>query len=322
MIAVVETLPRRPPGTRSARPPLERLTFRRQFYPQIARILARRALRGRRGVFVALMGGIGDLVNAFPTIEALARDSEVDVGTGGPPYRTFVEADPHVRSVYAPFIYKPARRAHRTLIRRALGCVYAGVFVLDSDDPRWWARGKHLIATYAEACGVSPARHGRVYLTDAHRRTAAAHLDALGVDEFIYVVQLVRGRRPFRSWPLAHYHALYAELRKRTSLPIVVDTTGSDETAVPDFCIPLGRLAIMPACAAVERARLYIGPDSGLTHVAGALGTPTVAIHLGFPAESCAALGDRVALVTQREPFADPSLTTPADVIATAERML
>jgi ADP-heptose:LPS heptosyltransferase len=161
-----------------------------------------------------------------------------------------------------------------------------------------------------------------VYLGDSHRRAAARHLDQLGVQEFVYVVQLVRGRRPFRSWPLAHYQALYALLRKRTDLPIVVDTTGSDETTVPDFCVPLGQLAILPACAVVERARLFVGPDSGLTHVAGVLGTPTVAIHLGFPPETCAARGAHVEVVAQPDAFADPALTTPVEVLTAIERLL
>ena len=43
----------RPQGTRSARPPLQRLVFRRQFYLQLARILVRRVGRGQRDVFVA-----------------------------------------------------------------------------------------------------------------------------------------------------------------------------------------------------------------------------------------------------------------------------
>jgi ADP-heptose:LPS heptosyltransferase len=322
VVAVTDRPAPGPKGTRSRRPPLERLIFRRQFYPKLARILLTRGWGRRRGVFVALMGGIGDLVNAFPSIEALAARHEIEMGTGGPPYRTMVESNPHVRAVHAPFIYKPARRAHRALITRVLSHVYERVILLDSGEPQWWSRGKHLVELYAEACGVPPPARGRVYLTEEHRQAAAAHLDQLGVKEFVYVAQIVRGRRPFRSWPLAHYHAFYALLRKRTALPIVVDTTGSDATALPEFCVPFGRLGIMPACAAVERARLFIGPDSGLTHVAGALGTPTVAVHLGFPRESCAALGDHVEMVTQREPFADPALTTPAEVLAVVERLL
>ena len=314
--------PRGPKGTRSARPPLERLIFRRPFYLQLTRIAWRRARQPRGGVFVALMGGLGDLVNAFPSIEALADDAEVEMGTGGPPYHTLVDANPYVVRTTSPFIYKPARQAHRRLITRVLGRYYDRVILLDSDDARWWTRGRHLTALYADACGVEPPACGRVYLFDAHRREAAAHLDRLGVRDFVYVVQLVRQRRAFRSWPRAQTHELLGLLRARTDLPIVVDTTGSDDTALPDFCVPLGRLGIMAACAVIERARLFVGPDSGLTHVAGALGTPTVAIHLGFPPESCAALGPQVAVVRQPEPFADPARTTAAEVLAAIDRML
>jgi ADP-heptose:LPS heptosyltransferase len=313
---------RGPKGTRSQRPPLERLIFRRRFYLQLARIVVRRMGKPRAGTFVSLMGGVGDFVNAFPSIEALATRAPVDVGTGPPPYLTLMQENPHVAAVWSPFIYKPARRAHRALIQRVLGRVYEKVVVLDGGDARWWTRGKHLLEIYAEACGVAAPAQGRAYVTDAHRTEAAAHLARLGVTDFIYIVQLTRSRRPFRSWPLAHQHELYARLRRKTDLPLVVDTTGSDDTALPDFCVPLGRLGILPAGAAIERARLFIGPDSGLTHVAGALGTPTVAIHLGFPPNTCAARGERVHVVTQREAFEDPALMTPAEVMAAVERFL
>jgi ADP-heptose:LPS heptosyltransferase len=86
--------------------------------------------------------------------------------------------------------------------------------------------------------------------------------------------------------------------------------------------VDAGRLDVLTAAAVIERARLFVGSDSGLTHVAGALGTPTVAIHLGYPPETCAALGDRVAVVRQRRPFDDPAATSPEEVLASVERVL
>src|SRR5881409_2784869 len=76
------------------------------------------------------------------------------------------------------------------------------------------------------------------------------------------------------------------------------------------------------AAALIERATLFVGPDTGLTHIAAALGVPTLAIHLGHPPEVCAALGDNVALVRQVEPYADPALTTPEQVLAALDRHL
>ena len=310
--------PSRADAARASRGAIRRIFFRRQFYLQLARLAMSRPRRG--ATFVTLMGGLGDLINAFPSIEALAERGPIDMGTGGPPYRTLVEANPRIRTVYAPFVYKPARPAHRRLITRVTARVYERVVLLDSDDPRWWTHGEHLLARYARACGVPPASHGRVHVRPEHHATAQAHLERLGLRDYIYVVQLVRRRRPLRSWPLEHYHALYAALRRFTDVPIVVDTTGSDERAIPGDCIPLGALGMLPACAAVQRARLFIGPDTGLTHAAGVLGTPTVAIHVGFPAETCAARGPRVRVVRQAEPFTDPKLTTPEQVFEAVER--
>jgi ADP-heptose:LPS heptosyltransferase len=230
-------------------------------------------------------------------------------------------ANPHLRAVYAPFVYKPIRRHHRRVIERVLSRVYERVVLLDEPDSAWRARGRHFSAVYAERCGVPPPDRGRVHLPETSRRAAARYLEGLGVTEFVYVVQSVRRRRPLRSWPLAHYHALLTTLRRHSPLPILVDTVGSDETAVPPFCVGVEPLDVLTAAAVIERARLYVGPDTGPTHVAAALGVPTVAIHLGYPPEVCGALGDNVALVRQRRPLDDPARTAPAEVWDAVERM-
>ena len=203
---------------------------------------------------------------------------------------------------------------------RVLAPFYERVLLLDLPDGDWWKDGKHFVERYAEACGCPAPDKGILYLAADNRRAAADYLRQRGLDSFIYVAQMVRHRLPFRSWPLAHYHALLRLLHERLALPIVVDTVGSDEAALPDFCVDAGRLDVLTAAAVIERARLFVGSDSGLTHVAGALGTPTVAIHLGYPPETCAALGDRVVVVRQRRPFDDPAATSPEEVLALAVR--
>src|SRR5207237_539209 len=99
-----------------------RILFRRLFLPQLARIVVDRLRASDRqeAVFVSLMGGVGDLVNALPSIDRLAEGRAVDLATGHDPYRALARANPHVRRVYSPFVYKPIRRAHRRLIERVL----------------------------------------------------------------------------------------------------------------------------------------------------------------------------------------------------------
>jgi hypothetical protein len=313
----------RPQGLPSSEPRLKRFLHRRRFYPQLAKIVAGTLVRRepRDRVFVSLMGGVGDLVNAFPTLEALAARAPVELATGGDPYRALAEAAPCLARVYSPFVYKPIRRAHRRLIQRVLAPFYARVILLDNVDREWWARGRHISATYAELCGCPPPAVGKIYLADSHRQEAARYAEAQGLDEFLYVAQVIRARRPYRSWPLRHYQELLRMLRRSSPMPIVVDTTGSDETEVPDFCLRLPRLPILVAAALIARASLFVGPDSGLTHVAGALGVPTVSIHLGYPPESCRALGTSVRLVEQRVAFEDPANTAPEAVFAAVEAL-
>lgn len=301
---------------------LRRALARRRFYLRLPGIVRDRLrARARDGVFVSLMGGVGDLVNAFPALDTLSVRTAVDLGTGGDPYCAVARANPLLRTVYAPFVYKPIRRHHRRVIERVLAPVYERVILLDEPDSAWRTRDRHISAVYAERCGVPAPARGRVHLPEASRRAAAQYLERLGVTEFVYVVQSVRRRRPSRSWPLAHYHALLGMLRARVDLPILVDTVGSDETAVPDFCVRVEPLDILTAAAVIERARLYVGADTGPTHVAAALGVPTVSIHLGYAPEVCGALGDNVALVRQRRPLDDPALTTPSAVWDAVEQL-
>jgi len=301
---------------------LRRSLARRRFDLLLPRIVRDRLrARSRDGVFVSLMGGVGDLVNAFPALETLSARTPVDLGTGGGSCQALAGANPRLRTVYAPFVYKPIRRHHRRMIERVLSRVYDRVVLLDEPDSAWRTRGRHISGVYAERCGVPAPARGRVYLPEASRQAAARYLERAGLTEFVYVAQSVRRRRLFRSWPLAHYHALLEMLRARASLPIIVDTMGSDETALPDGCVRLEPLDILTAAAVIERARLYIGSDTGPTHIAAALGVPTVSIHLGYGPEVCGALGDNVALVRQRRALDDPALTTPEEVWDAVERM-
>src|SRR5215470_150881 len=171
---------------RARRRGLRHVLYRRLFLPRLLHIVRDRVrdTDRRDAVFVSLMGGVGDLVNAFPSIDRLAETHAVDLGTGHDPYRGLARANPHVRRVYAPFVYKPIRRAHRRLIERVLAPFYTRVVLLDEPDSGWRTRGRHMSAVYAERCGRRPPARGVVHVPDQHRERAHALLRRLGVDEF------------------------------------------------------------------------------------------------------------------------------------------
>ncbi len=311
--------PPRPRGLARRRSLWRRLVFRRLFYLQLARIVARRLLaRDReRRVFVSMMGGIGDLVLLGPILARLAERYTIDFGAAGEPYLSLVRTSPFVARIYTPFIYHPKRAAHRRLIERVLSPFYARVLLLEFADDDYWKAGVHVGRLFAERCGCPPPDRGAVHLTARHRAAADAYLKSTGLGEFVFLAQVIRDRQPFRSWPLGHYHALYRMLTAELGATVVACTAGSDRAELPPGVVALPPMDLLTVAAVIERARLFIGTDGGLTHVAAALGVPTLAIHLGYAPEVCGALGDNVTIVRQARPFEDPALITPERVFRT-----
>lgn len=89
-----------------------------------------------------------------------------------------------------------------------------------------------------------------------------------------------------KRWPGERFGALAARLHREAGCQIALVGAASDREAVEearraanvhvlDFC---GRLDLPEVAALSERAALYIGNDSGTTHLAAAAGAPVVAI--------------------------------------------
>jgi heptosyltransferase II len=89
-----------------------------------------------------------------------------------------------------------------------------------------------------------------------------------------------------KRWPATNYGELASLLTQETGASIVLVGTESDRSAVDtvrqfargpvlDLC---GQLSLPELAAITSRASLYIGNDSGTTHLASAVGTPVVAI--------------------------------------------
>jgi heptosyltransferase-1 len=77
-------------------------------------------------------------------------------------------------------------------------------------------------------------------------------------------------------------------------------------------------VSVADAASLVAGARLVVGLDTGFTHLAGALGRPTVGIFCDFDATQCAVSGDGPC-----ESFGGVGVVPPvADVASAIERML
>ena len=112
-----------------------------------------------------------------------------------------------------------------------------------------------------------------------------------------------------KNWPLGLYQALAASLPVRTEW-----TAGpEEELGQAKRFQDLGRLAHW-----LSGAKLYIGNDSGITHLAAALGIPTLALFGPTDPAKWSPRGDNVA-VLRSEPIENLEVGT---VLAAANRLL
>ena len=95
---------------------------------------------------------------------------------------------------------------------------------------------------------------------------------------------------PAKRWPAAHFATLAEQLVAQHQMPVLLLGSGKDadvcaqiassvNAAHPGTCHDLaGRTSLQDAIALVAKARAMVSNDSGLMHVAAALGVPQVAI--------------------------------------------
>ena len=138
----------------------------------------------------------------------------------------------------------------------------------------------------AEALGIPPRAAVDVAWSDAHQRELAA-VCPFDTARTAYAVLHVYPKFNYKMWHCRGWAELARWIAGR-GMRIVL--TGGGEAAereyvngvansLPDDAVNLaGRLSLGAACFLVSRSRLYTGPDTGMTHVAAALGVPTVAL--------------------------------------------
>jgi heptosyltransferase-2/heptosyltransferase-3 len=89
-----------------------------------------------------------------------------------------------------------------------------------------------------------------------------------------------------KRWQPERFAALARELSMR-GITVVLSGGGEDrelaievarEAGLPESRVVAGRADLVTTGAILERAALYVGPDTGVSHVAAALGTPSVVI--------------------------------------------
>lgn len=200
----------------------------------------------------------------------------------------------------------------------------------------------------ARASGLEPQ-----YCTQADARAKAADLLS-ELHQPIVVIHPGGAVNPqstqfTKRWPAERFGTLASELVERNGASIVVVGTETDEDAAQgtvdltdaDVTDLSAQLNIPELAAVCEHAQLYVGNDSGMSHLASAVGTPTVTIFgptnpemyrpLGQNAAFCAACSDTRHWSVPRDlrrnvdaadPNIDIGLVSVEEVVRACERLL
>ena len=185
----------------------------------------------------------------------------------------------------------------------------------------------------------------RLAVPELERRKARAWLRARNRAGAPLVALAPGSGHPKKNWPAAAYVDLARGLEERYQAqvwwvlgPAEAAMESASRQTLPDQEVrllkdlPLGWLA-----AILAEFQLYVGNDSGVTHLAAALGGPAVAAIFG-PSDPAvwAPPGDRTTVITSNQPCApctqgreilcpDPvclAALTPEEVLAAVERII
>lgn len=173
----------------------------------------------------------------------------------------------------------------------------------------------HKVVELGGVLGLSPPPAPRLWLDAAVRATAAGLLGPTAGRPILAIGPTANWRS--KEWPADRFADLAARLTRPggplAGAAVAVFAAGEERARAMPLLDALGGDAIdltgrtdpLAAAACLERAALYVGNDSGLMHIAAAVGTPTLGLFgPGYP-EIYGPWGERARAVTGSIPRAD-----------------
>ncbi|MCU0242543.1 MAG: glycosyltransferase family 9 protein [Vicinamibacteria bacterium] len=124
----------------------------------------------------------------------------------------------------------------------------------------------------------------RLAISTAAAQRIDQRLQAAGIDARAMAILHPAAAFATKRWPVERFAAIAAHLAT-LNLQVVAVAGRSEAPLLAELTQTLGRplpsfsdLSLPEAAALIARARLFVGNDSGLAHIADALGTPSVVI--------------------------------------------
>jgi len=252
---------------------------------------------------VVHVGGVGDLLLAAPAIEQLAERGPVDIAGRAERGALLVAAGIAARALdidaldFHSLWGTPSPRAHDAL------APYGAALV-------WMNDADGTLANALRACGVdtvdcAPGLPPDDWNVSASRYFAQSagvtirlpwQLPTEGQPADCVVMHPGSGASR-KNWPWEHFVAVADALASRGFETVWVRGPAEEGMAMPRNATCWDGLSPIDLAERLAGARAYIGNDSGVTHLAAAVGCPTVAIFGPTDPTVWAPIGPTVAVV-------------------------
>ena len=249
---------------------------------------------------------IGDCVISSGVIREIARQipgAEITVACGRPP-APFFRSAPGVDRVIV-LDKKKAAGHWLDLWKQVVGTQWATVIDIRGSALAWllradrrivysrrWETGLPKVEMVTRLMGAAGPLEPEIFLDDRARAKAAAVIDpqlAGGAGPGPILALAPIAHQPGKSWPADRWgelvQRLMAEPRFQGWRFMPVGGPGDHAPAAPALDVAgaraidfVGKGDILASAAAIDRATLFVGNDSGLMHVSAALGKPTLGL--------------------------------------------
>lgn len=153
---------------------------------------------------------------------------------------------------------------------------------------KWFAKsyGPHavegLMGVIAKIHGDKPIPDASVWPSEKDREYAEKELSVFSNKKKLLAISIGDHRKPTKTWPVDKFiDLLNRHERDFSGIIFLGNQFEAEETRQVASSVGLPYIntvdnSLLEAAALIEKACLYIGPDSGLGHIAAAVKTPTV----------------------------------------------
>jgi heptosyltransferase-2 len=194
-------------------------------------------------------------------------------------------------------------------------------------------KGVHVVDHIARQCeraGLAiQYREPRLYPSERDRRWVERYLRVSSAGDRPLLALSPGSGSASKNWPADHYAAVARHWVKRCGCALIVSGPAEEKMAgelrrslEEDGVFFLSNEPLPCVAATLERCEAFIGNDSGITHMAAAVRTPTLAIFGRTNPDVWQPRAPRVKVLQPAPPGADLATLMPAEVLREVEALL